>query len=65
MLVMEGYALTLNLLSMGFPRGQCLDRYCSYYTLMILRYSNCHTILFADDTTIYTTGTHLDNMYTH
>ena len=35
MLVTEVFTLTLDMLNMGFPRGQCLDRYCSYYTLLI------------------------------
>ena len=66
MLVTEVFALTLYMLNMGFPRGQCLDRYCSNYILMIFQYllKNCHNILFADDTTIYATGTDLLHIFT-
>ena len=35
MLVTEVFTLPLAMLNIGFPRGQCLDRHCSYYILMI------------------------------
>ena len=37
MLVTEVFTLILYMLNMGFPRGQCSDRYCSYYILMIFQ----------------------------
>ena len=48
MLVVEGFVLTLIMLNIRFPRGQCLDRYCSYYALLNdlpIALKNCHAIL--------------------
>ena len=65
MLAMEMFTLILVILNTGFPRGQCLDRYCSYSNDLPIALRNCHTILFADDTTIYTTGTYLLDIFIH
>ena len=51
---------------MGFPRGQCSGPllFILYSNDLPIALKNCHTILFADDTTIYTTGTDLLDIFT-
>ena len=36
-----------------------------YSNDLAITLNNCHTIIFGDDTTIYTTGTHLPDIFTH